>query len=251
MNIETLLISLIIGKMKKHIDTSAFPFSYIIDSKGEYSIMPGMNITSVGVYRDSKKWRQRDGRENSDKLDNICFDFLNPYKIEPTLDVKSEVKVRKWTIYLEITGTPEKLNFKLSSNPEETEGDIISLLVLGRTTGELIAGEGGTAQSTQQLLAEMISTTFGEDIKQATGLDILEVGNGGEDEEGSPDRVKVTVGKTLSKRMTVKYAIDSKSGEMVQRAIAEYKFLENILLSGFQDSRGIFGGALQFRLEFR
>ncbi|MBN1930164.1 MAG: translocation/assembly module TamB domain-containing protein [Desulfobacterales bacterium] len=179
------------------------------------------------------------------------IDFLNPYKIEPTIDVKGEVNVRKWLIYLQITGTSEKLNFKLTSNPEETDGDIISLLVLGRTTGELIAGEGGTTQSTEQFLAEMIATTFGEDIKQATGLDILEVGNGGEDEEGASDRIKVTVGKALSKRMTVKYGIESKDGEMVQRAIAEYKFLENILLSGFQDSRGIFGGALQFRLEFR
>jgi hypothetical protein len=38
---------------------------------------------------------------------------------------------------------------------------------------------------------------------------------------------------------------------MVQRAIAEYQFLENLLLNGFQDSRGVFGGELLFRLEFR
>ena len=38
---------------------------------------------------------------------------------------------------------------------------------------------------------------------------------------------------------------------MIQRAIAEYKFLEHILLSGFQDSQGVFGGEMLFRLEFR
>jgi len=38
---------------------------------------------------------------------------------------------------------------------------------------------------------------------------------------------------------------------MSQRAIAEYKLLENILMSGFQDSEGMFGGELFFRLEFR
>ncbi|MDD4073544.1 MAG: translocation/assembly module TamB domain-containing protein, partial [Desulfobacterales bacterium] len=65
------------------------------------------------------------------------------------------------------------------------------------------------------------------------------------------DRIKVTVGKALSERMTVKYETESKSGEMLQRAIAEYKLMENILLSGFQDSKGFFGGEFKFRLEFR
>jgi len=70
--------SVVIGKIKKHIDTSALPFSYIIDAKGEYTIMPAMNLTSVGTYRDSKKWLTRDGRTNSDKLDAICFESINP-----------------------------------------------------------------------------------------------------------------------------------------------------------------------------
>ncbi len=75
------VFSVIIGKIKKHIDTSKLPFSYIIDNKGEYNIMPGMNLTSIGTYRDSQKWKKRDGRKNTEKLDNINFDFLNPYII--------------------------------------------------------------------------------------------------------------------------------------------------------------------------
>ena len=179
------------------------------------------------------------------------IDFLNPYKIEPTLDIKSEVKIRNWMIFLEISGTPDQLIFKLTSDPPEEEGDIISLLLLGKTTRELIEGEGGSSQSTAQMLAELISSTFGEDIKRATGLDILEVETQGEGDEDSSDRIKVTIGKKLSKRMTMKYATETKDGEISQRAIAEYKFLENILMGGFQDSKGIFGGELQFRLEFR
>jgi len=63
--------------------------------------------------------------------------------------------------------------------------------------------------------------------------------------------VKLTVGKEISRRMVVKYAVESKDGETIQKAIAEYKFLENILMSAFQNSKGGFGGELQFRLEFR
>ena len=178
-------------------------------------------------------------------------DFLNPYRTEPTLDIESEVAVRNWAILLAIAGTPDELAFKLTSTPPEEEGDILSLLVAGRTTGELIAGEGGTSQSTSQMVAGLVSSTFGEDVKKTTGLDILEVDTQGEAGGGASGGVKVTIGKELSKRTTIKYATESKDGELTQRAVAEYKFLENILLSGFQDNQGIFGGALKFKLEFR
>ena len=45
--------------------------------------------------------------------------------------------------------------------------------------------------------------------------------------------------------------MESKNSELSQRAIAEYKLLENIVVNGFQDTRGIFGADVQFRLEFR
>ena len=180
------------------------------------------------------------------------IDFLSPYKIEPAIDIESEVQFRNWTIYLNISGTPDNLELKFTSNPYEEDGDILSLLLFGKTTRELIKEEGGgTSQSTAQMLAEMISATFGDDVKDATGLDILDVETQGDAGEQSNDRIKVTLGKELSRRMVIKYALESKNGEIGQRAIAEYKFLESIFLSGFQDSRGIFGGELQFRLEFR
>jgi autotransporter translocation and assembly factor TamB len=179
------------------------------------------------------------------------IDFLNPYKTEPTFLIEGEAHLRRWTIFLEISGTPDQLTVKLTSDPPEEEGDILSLLLLGRTTRELIHAEGGTSQSTAQMLAGLIAATSGEDIKKATGLDMLEVETQEQQNEEASDRIKVTVGKELSRRMTAKYRVESKEGDITQRAIAEYKFLEHILLSGFQDDRGIFGGGLKFRLEFR
>jgi translocation and assembly module TamB len=179
------------------------------------------------------------------------LDFLNPYKTEPSIDIESEVKIRHWIILLAVSGTPDALTFKLTSNPPESDGDILSLLVIGRTTSELIEGEGGTSKSTSQMLAELIASRYGQDIRQATGLDIFEVEAGEENGEASSDQVKVTIGKELSRRMVVKYAVETKNSEMIQRAISEYRLLENISLRGFQDTKGIFGGELQFRLEFR
>lgn len=178
------------------------------------------------------------------------IDFLNPYKTEPTIDIQSEVKIRHWLILLAVSGTPEELSLKLTSDPPEEDGDILSLLVVGATTSELIDKEGGTSKSTSQMVAEVIASRYREDFKAVTGLDIFETETGGEEGQEASD-LKVTVGKTLSNRMVVKYAVESKDGETIRKAIAEYKFLENILVNGFQDSEGIFGGELQFRLEFR
>jgi hypothetical protein len=105
----------------------------------------------------------------------------------------------------------------------------------------------------------MITNTFGEDIKNATGVDILEVETGAQETDGygrrqdddDSDRIKVTVGKRLSKHMTVKYAVEAKDGEVIHHAISEYQFLEKLILSGFRDTAGVFGGKLFYRLEFR
>lgn len=179
------------------------------------------------------------------------IDFSNPYKIEPIFDIEGEVQVRKWTILLAISGPPDNLSFTLTSDPPEEDGDILSLLLFGKTTHELIEAEGGTTKSPTRMLAGILATTLEDDIKKATGLDILEVETQAPEEEQVSDQVKVTIGKELSRRMTLKYAVESKDGELSQRAIAEYKLLEGILLSGFQDDKGTSGGEIFFRLEFR
>jgi autotransporter translocation and assembly factor TamB len=179
------------------------------------------------------------------------IDFVNPYKTEAEIDIESETTIRNWTIKLAIKGTLDNLALHLSSVPAENESDILSLILFGRTARELTTGEGGTQRSTGQIMAEMIAETFGEDIKRTTGVDILQMEASGSSDGRDDAGVKVTVGKHLSDRMTVKYAVGSKDGAVVQRAIAEYKLLENILVSGFQDSRGVYGSELVFRVEFR
>jgi len=179
------------------------------------------------------------------------IDFTNPYRTEPTVDIQSEVQIRKWTIYLSVSGPPDRLSFELTSDPPEEDGDIVSLLLIGKTRKELIKTEGGATQSAAKLLAKVISSALEEDIKRATGLDIVRIETQTQDNEEISDQIKVTLGKELSRRMTIKYTVEPKDGELTQRAIAEYKLLESILLSGYQDNEGLHGGEIFFRLEFR
>jgi autotransporter translocation and assembly factor TamB len=179
------------------------------------------------------------------------IDFVNPYRTEAEIDIESQTQIRSWKINLALKGTPDNLDITLSSTPEETDANILSLILFGRTAQELTAGEGGAQRTTGQIMAEMIAETLGDDIRRATGVDILQMETNGSDDSQDSEGVKVTVGKHLSDRMTVKYAVETKDGEITQRAITEYKLLEHILVSGFQDTKGIYGSELVFRIEFR
>jgi translocation and assembly module TamB len=87
-------------------------------------------------------------------------------------------------------------------------------------------------------------------MKDATGMDYLEIKPNDVDNKGNSG-VNVVVGKELSRQMMVKYGVDVRDGETVQRVTTDYKLLENLLMSGFQDTGGAFGGEIKYRLEFR
>ena len=73
--------SLVMGRHYKHCDTTDFPFSYLIESKDESILVPGINLKSIGTIRDTQKWPKRDKRTDSNRLDFINFNLLSPYTI--------------------------------------------------------------------------------------------------------------------------------------------------------------------------
>ncbi len=190
-------------------------------------------------------------RDTEFEIKKGVIDFVDPYSIEPEMDIRAESKVRKWTITLAITGVPGNLDFQLSSSPHEEDEDIVSLLATGKTTREM-AGSGGGGLGPEQLLADMLSERLEKRLKEETGLDIVEVeyeqnGDGTESDNG----VRVTVGKELSRRLTVKYGVERKSGEMVRQTTGIYRLLENLTANAYHDNEGSFGGEMRYRLEFR
>ena len=57
------------------------PFSYIIGDGRDTYIVPGRNITTVGVYRDIRKWPRRDVRLESAKKSIVNYDWLSPLTV--------------------------------------------------------------------------------------------------------------------------------------------------------------------------
>lgn len=73
--------TLVMGRHVDHVDSSDFPFSYLIEDHNESYLVPGVNLRSVGTIRDAKKWPARDRRQGANKLDNINFNLLSPYTV--------------------------------------------------------------------------------------------------------------------------------------------------------------------------
>ena len=73
--------SAVMGRHKGHLDTSSLPFSYVVEKNGATHVVPGMNLRSVGVWRDVQKWPERDRRKAVKRLDLVNFELLTPYSV--------------------------------------------------------------------------------------------------------------------------------------------------------------------------
>lgn len=80
--------SMVMGKVKNHPQVHKLPFSYIIAEGDKTYVVPGINIKTVGTWRDVHKWPKRDMRPMSSRRDIINFAFPNPYIIQNVLEAK-------------------------------------------------------------------------------------------------------------------------------------------------------------------
>ena len=80
--------SVCFGKLMHHPDTRNLPFSYLMAYGDDCYLIPGRNITTVGLYRDIKKWPKRDKRSKQSKKSIINFDWLSPFTVGEILEGK-------------------------------------------------------------------------------------------------------------------------------------------------------------------
>lgn len=74
--------SMVMGKVAEHPQIADLPFSYILALREKTYIVPGINIKTVGTWRDVNKWPKRDGRPEAARCDIVDFAFPNPYILQ-------------------------------------------------------------------------------------------------------------------------------------------------------------------------
>jgi NDP-sugar pyrophosphorylase family protein len=98
--------SLVKGRHVNNPDTTAFPFSYLVENRGMSYLIPAASLPSIGLLRDVNKWPDRDLRKSSKKQDKIIFHFLNPNTVE---EIRKGIRI----------GNDLRLRASLGYNPED------------------------------------------------------------------------------------------------------------------------------------
>ena len=80
--------SVCFGKLMHHPNTRNLPFSYLIAYGETMYLVPGRNITTVGLYRDIRKWPKRDVRPQGNQKSIVNFDWLSPFSVGEILKGK-------------------------------------------------------------------------------------------------------------------------------------------------------------------
>ena len=81
--------SMVMGKVQNHPQVQKLPFSYVIAEGRDTWVVPGINLRTVGTWRDVGKWPKRDARPLDSRNDLINFAFPNPYIIQSVIEGKA------------------------------------------------------------------------------------------------------------------------------------------------------------------
>ena len=106
------------------------------------------------------------------EIENGSVDFVDPIGIEPDLNITARTRVSGRDITLSISGVPDALSTSFQSDGGESESDIVSLLLTGRTVEEVgLAPEMAAADQALGLVSTEVLGTAGRSV----GLDTLQV----------------------------------------------------------------------------
>ena len=98
--------SVCFGKLLHHPDTRKLPFSYLIAYGDDMYLIPGRNLTTVGLYRDIRKWPSRDKRPQGGKNSIVNFDWLSPFSVGGIMVAKRTLESLR-----EVSGDVATYNF--------------------------------------------------------------------------------------------------------------------------------------------
>ncbi len=191
-------------------------------------------------------------RNNEFRITHASADFSGTERLNPFLSIAAETEVNGYKIKMNLEGQLDRFNVSLSSEDTSLKDmDIIALLAVGQTEGELKGLEGGIgASEATSFVTGKLQDVFEERMKTITGFDRFQIDPYVSKNTGTIEP-RVTVSKRLlGDKMFVTYASPVGSSEE-QIVKLEYFVSRKVSLIGVRDERGIVGGDVRFRFEFK
>ncbi len=184
-------------------------------------------------------------RGNRYILQASTLDFVNPYTIEPQVNLAVDTTVQQYNIHLLFRGSVDRLRTTYSSTPALPPSDIINLLVFGKTSETSDASATPGSLGAESLIASSVSSQLTSRIENIAGISQISVDPvlGSNQQSGG---ARVTIQQRVTGNLFVTFASDPTS---TQREVVklEYQATPRVSVSGVRDENG--GFALDIRLH--
>ncbi len=225
-----------------------------MEAKGEFKVAGDAGrVIVLGAFDVVQGFIEYQG--NRYELKRASVEFQDPRRNNPRLDARAETRKGNVTVTVSVTGTLEKYEVDLMSDPPLSKNDLVSLLSLG-VTSQSLAGSGGTvgAGVASSFVLGPYKGKFEEGVRGIVKLDkfAIEPAFSASSKSFEP---KFIVGKSFGEKFTV--SVSSSVGTTPESsAAAEYKLLENLFLSGAWESattttEGDLGADVKIRYRYR
>jgi translocation and assembly module TamB len=173
--------------------------------------------------------------------------------MEAVVDVTATAEVKGYSINAQAVGTlggRSRLQFNLSSDPPLSDEQIASLLLTGSAPEPVSrTGESSTASSVVGSVAGLAIRPVTSRVQQLFRLDRFQVDPILQSVPGSSGGAVITIGKNLSKDLSVTYSYSAESNAQ-SIILVEYQIDANKVIQASKDENNVFSIGVKFRKRF-
>ena len=155
-----------------------------------------------------------DFRGNHYRLSRGDINFVNPFRLDPVMNIEATATIQSYEVTLDFTGAASHLTMSYRSDPPLPSSDIVTLLALGQT-GEESQLRGAAAVQTPEmgattLLSEAVSSQLGGRIQRLFGISHFSVDPSylATTTVGQNPAARVTVQQQFARDLIITYSTD-------------------------------------------
>lgn len=199
---------------------------------------------------------QFQGRKYDVTRGNI--DFVNPVRIDPSIDIQAETSIRNYQVFLSISGRINRLQLNMRSEPPLPQLEIVNLISGGKTTDEYqqtvkdkaeqLTGEQAFQNSSASILSDMLVSRVGSKfnllgLERIVRIDPFVVG------AQNSTTARITLSQQVTKDLSVTYSRDLTSNKQ-QIIQIEYFVTKNVSVLASKDENDVLALDLRLRKRF-
>jgi len=153
--------------------------------------------------------------------------------------------VAAYVVSIHVSGRAKSPQLRLSSTPDLPQADIVTLLVLGKTTDRLTASErSGLSGHAQQIVGNVAASELEQLVAKPLGLDTVDIQAGEKLGNG-----KVSIGRYITQDIFLSY--ERRQGEEGGNKVGiEYSVNRHLKLKGSSSDTGASALDILWRIDY-